>query len=443
MNFTQVRQFVSGRINKSDLTKRLYSGISWSLLGSIVGKVLQLLAFIITARILGKMEYGKIGIIRSTISMFMVFSTMGMGVSATRYISLYRNQYPYKALQVYHFANKVTLLFGLFIAVVLFFTSSTLAKTSLHDASLASTLQIGAFALFFLTLTATQTGTLNGFEDFKSIGIQASINGILQLLFIVLGAYFWGIKGAIGGIATAAFFYWIQLHFAIKPNVKKLKTNIVNENRPNLLSIFVKFSLPSLLASIVFVPIVWWTKTFLIRHAGYGEMAVFDVSEQWYYILLFIPNSISSILLPMLTNTSVEGSKQQYGYLIKINLYINVGVTLILALFAGLLSPFINRLYGKDFTNYLPMIIMLITAVFCAANNVFGQVIASKGKMWIGFGLNCLWAIWLILFSLLFIGRMKLGALGLAYAMLISYFLHSIAQGWVALKMNINLSKWN
>lgn len=434
MNFTQVRQFVSSRINKSDLTKRLYSGISWSLLGSIVSKVLQLLAFIIIARILGKMEYGKIGIIRSTISMFMVFSTMGMGISATRYISLYRNQYPYKALQVYHFVNKVTLLFGLFIAVVLFFTSSTLAKTSLHDASLSSTLQIGAFALFFLTLTATQTGTLNGFEDFKSIGIQASINGILQLLFIVLGAYFWGIKGAIGGIATAAFFYWIQLRFAIKPNVKKLKTNIVNENRPNLLSIFVKFSLPSLLASVVFIPVIWWTKTFLIRHAGYGEMAVFDVSEQWYYILLFIPNSISSILLPMLTNTSVEGSKQQYSYLIKVNLYINVGITLILAIFAGLLSPFINRLYGKDFTNYLPMIVMLVTAVFCAANNVFGQVIASKGKMWMGFGLNCLWAIWLVLFSLLFIGRMKLGALGLAYAMLISYLLHSIAQGLVALK---------
>lgn len=436
MNFTQVRQFVSGRINKSDLTKRLYSGISWSLLGSIVGKVLQLLAFIIIARILGKMEYGKIGIIRSTISMFMVFSTMGMGVSATRYISLYKNQSPYKALQVYDFANKVTLMFSLVIGIVLFFASRMLATTSLHDASLSSTLQIGAFALFFLTLTATQTGTLNGFEDFKSIGIQASINGILQLLFIVLGAYFWGIKGAIGGIATAAFFYWIQLHFAIKPNVKKLKTNIVNEDRPNLLSIFVKFSLPSLLASIVFVPVVWWTKTFLIRHAGYGEMAVFDVSEQWYYILLFIPNSISSILLPMLTNTSVEGSKQQYSYLIKVNLYINVGITLILAFFAGLLSPFINRLYGKDFTNYLPMIVMLVTAVFCAANNVFGQVIASKGKMWMGFGLNCLWAIWLILFSLLFIGRMNLGALGLAFAMLISYLLHSIAQGFLALKIN-------
>jgi O-antigen/teichoic acid export membrane protein len=360
-----------------------------------------------------------------------------MGVSATRYISLYRNQSPYKALQVYNFANKVTLMFSLVIGVVLFFASRMLATTSLHDASLSSTLQIGAFALFFLTLTATQTGTLNGFEDFKSIGIQASINGILQLFFIVLGAYFWGIKGAIGGIAAAAFFYWIQLHFAINPNVKKLKTNIVNEDRPNLLSIFVKFSLPSLLASIVFIPVVWWTKTFLIRHAGYGEMAVFDVSEQWYYILLFIPNSISSILLPMLTNTSVEGSKQQYGYLIKVNLYINVGITLILALFAGLLSPFINRLYGKDFTNYLPMIVMLVTAVFCAANNVFGQVIASKGKMWIGFGLNCLWATWLILFSFLLIGKMNLGALGLAYAMLISYFLHSIAQGWVAYKTRI------
>lgn len=80
---------------------------------------------------------------------------------------------------------------------------------------------------------------------------------------------------------------------------------------------------------------------------------------------------------------------------------------------------------------------MLITAVICAANNVLGQIIASKGKMWIGFGLNSLWALWLILFTFLFITKMNMGALGLAYAMLISYFLHSIAQGLFAFRMKM------
>ena len=77
----------------------------------------------------------------------------------------------------------------------------------------------------------------------------------------------------------------------------------------------------------------------------------------------------------------------------------------------------------------------MITVVICAVNNVLGQVITSKGKMWIGFGVNALWAIWLITFSVIFIGKYNMGALGLAFALLVSYTLHSILQGFVALRM--------
>ncbi len=435
MNFAEIKNYITCQVQKSDLTKRLYKGISWSLAGSVVNKVLQLTAFIIVARILGKEDYGRIGIVRSTISMFTIISTMGMGVTATRYISLYRNRHPYKALQIYRFTNITTLVIGLLIAALLFVFSHFLATNSLNDESLTHTLQIGALTMLFLSLNAMQTGTLNGFEDFRSIGIQSIINGIFQILLIVAGTYIWGINGAIGGLAFGALIFWVQLKYAIKPNINRLKTAIRVKEEINLQSVFVKFSLPSLLSSMVIIPVIWWTKTVLIKQSGYTEMAVFDVSEQWYYILLFIPNSISSIVLPLLTNTSVEGSRLQYTYLIKVNLLINVTVTVLLGLGIGLLSPFINKLYGKDFTNYYPMIIMLITAVICAANNVLGQVIASKGKMWLAFMLNGLWAVWMITFTLLFVGRMNYGALGLAYAMLVSYMLHSIVQGFVAFRM--------
>lgn len=435
MNFAEIKNYITNQVQKSELTKRLYKGISWSLAGSVVNKVLQLTAFILVARIIGKEDYGRIGIVRSTLSMFTIFATMGMGVTATRYISLYRNQHPHKALLIYHFANKTTLFVGLLIAVLLFVFCHFVAEKSLNDASLDFTLQIGAFALLFLSLNAMQTGTLTGFEDFRSIGLQSMINGAFQIVFIVAGTYFWGINGAIGGLAFAAFVYWIQLQYVKKPNINRLKTSVIVEEQVNLKSVFIKFSLPSLLSGIVLIPVIWWTKTVLIRNNGYAEMAVFDVSEQWYYILLFIPNSISSIILPLLTNTSVEGSKNQYTYLIKVNLLINVAVAVLLGMGIGLLSPFINKLYGKDFTNYYPMIIMLITAVICAANNVLGQVIASKGKMWLAFGLNALWAVWLVSFTLLFVENMNLGAIGLAYAMLVSYLLHSIVQGFVAFRM--------
>lgn len=437
MKVTGLKYKIAGIKNRSELSRRFFNGISWSLVGSIGGKMLQLIAFMIVARIVGKEDYGKIGIVRSTIMMFMIFSTFGLSGTATRYISMFRNIYPGKAISIYRFVTRGTLLLGVIVTSLIILFSQTIATTSMQDASLQYTLQIGAVSLLFLSLTATQNGILNGFEDFKSIGIGSVFNGVIQFILTLTGTLLWGIDGAIAGITLSAFLYWIQLRFAVKPNMRKLYDDSKNSvDHAGLFSIFIKFSLPSLLASITVIPVIWWTKTKLIEYSGYEEMAVFDVAEQWYYTLLFVPNALSGILLPLLTNTAVEGTDNQYKKLVKVNLYLNVVIAIILAAGTGIMAPAINKLYGKDFTNYMPMIIMLVTAVFCAANNVLGQVIASKGRMWTGFALNSLWDVWLILFTYIFVVRLNIGALGLSYAMLISYILHSVTQGVVALRWN-------
>jgi O-antigen/teichoic acid export membrane protein len=202
-----------------------------------------------------------------------------------------------------------------------------------------------------------------------------------------------------------------------------------------LSSVFLKFSLPAVLQGLVFIPVLWWAKTYLVQESGYGEMALYDVAEQWYYVVLFIPASLSSIILPLLTNTNYNGTVKQYNKLLKFNLMINIGISFIIAVVIALFSPLIYKSYGAGFTDFRPLLILLATVVISAANNVFGQVIAAKGKMWIGFGVNLLWAIWLILFSILFVKNYHFGAFGLALALFVSYLLHSIAQGWIALKL--------
>lgn len=434
-NFTKK---ISTTINQSQLSKRLYSGVSWTLLGSIIGKFFQLVSFIIVARLVGKEEYGQIGIIRSTLTMFLMFSTLGMGMTATRYISLFRNTDPHKALKVYKFTHNTVIGFGLIIAVLFFIFSGLIAEKSLHNINLSESLKISSVVLFFISISSAQTGALNGFENFKALGIHSVINGVVQTILLIIGAYYYSINGVIIALGISAAMLYIQYNYSLKDDLKPLKFAPATEDKEfNNISIFLKFSLPAVLSGLVTVPILWWVKTYLIRHTGFGEMAMYDVAEQWYFMLLFIPNSLSSIILPLLTNTTSEGTKAQYTKLIKLNLIINISITSIIAIFIALFTPLIYSFYGKEFTNSTPLVILLITAVISATNNVLGQVIASKGKMWLGLGVNSLWALWLILFSLLFIGQYSLGATGLAYAMLASYLLHSITQGMVAIKLKI------
>ena len=430
-------EFIKAKINQSSLSRRLFEGISWTLIGNVVGKFLQLLAFIFVARLVGKEEYGQISIIRSTLNMFLIFSSAGMGVTATRYIAMYRTSNPHRAYEIYRFTQKTVIWIGLIISVLVFLLSSYIAENQLNDLRLSDALKIGAVILFLMTLTSIQFGTLNGFEQFKKVGINSALNGVIQLISVVLGAYLWGINGVIIGLGITSLILVIQLWFSLKKDISQIRTAEKNkdEEKFDSSSIFLKFSLPAVLQGLVVIPVLWWSKTYLIDNAGYGEMATFDVAEQWYYVVLFIPGSLGTILLPLLTNTNYNGSKQQYNKLLKINMLINVGVTFIIAVAVAFFSPLIYKFYGKEFTDYHPLLILLVTVVICAANNVLGQVITSKGKMWTGFGLNGLWALWLVLFSFIFIGKYQLGAVGLAYAMLISYLLHSIAQAYLAFRM--------
>ena len=407
------------------------------MIGNVVGKFLQLLAFIFVARLVGKQEYGQISIIRSTLNMFLVFSSVGMGVTATRYIAMYRTSNPHRAYEIYRFTKKTVIWLGMIISVVIFLLSSYIAENQLNDLHLSSALKIGAVIVFLMTITSVQMGALNGFERFKEVGINSALNGIILLISVVLGAYLWGINGVIAGLGITSFILVLQLWFSLKKDISKIRTAEKNKDDEKLdsSSIFLKFSLPAVLQGLVVIPVLWWVKTFLIDNAGYGEMATFDVAEQWYYVVLFVPNSLGTILLPLLTNTNYNGSKEQYNKLLKVNMLINVGVTFIIAVSVTFFSPLIYKFYGKEFTDYQPLLILMITVVICAVNNVLGQVITSKGKMWIGFGVNALWAIWLITFSVIFVGKYNMGALGLAYALLVSYTLHSILQGFVALRM--------
>lgn len=426
------------QFKKSNIGYRLTKGLSWSIIGSIIGKGLMLISFMIVARMLGKEDYGKVGIIRSTINMFMTFSTIGMGLTASRYIAFYRDINKDKTYQIYKASNYIAIFFGAIISLIVLIFSAEISKISFGTATLSLPLKISVISLFFLTLNSSQNGALNGFEAFKQISINSVISGILQTILIVGGAFLYGLDGVIFGLGIGVLSLCLLHQKSLRNIFSHLgQVSVKKIFDSEIKSIFIRFSLPAALGGLVSVPVLWWTKSYLVRNVGFGEMAIFDVAEQWNVMLLFIPNSISGIILPLLTNTLAVGTQKQYNKLIKLNLVINGGISLILSLLIIPFAPYILQLYGNSFTNFSPLRIMLVVAVLQAINGVLGQVIASKGRMWLGLLVNLLWGIWLILFTLLFISYFHLGALGLSYAMLISYFLHSVAQGIIALKFKI------
>lgn len=416
------------RIKESNIASRLASGAFWSLLGNIVGRGLVLLSFIIVARILGKQEYGEMGMIRSTIIMFSVFAGAGIGLTASRYIAIYRNTNQHKAQEVYLLSYHFSVGMGLLIAILLCLFAPIIAERSFQAPILTNDIRLGACVLFFVTLNSAQNGILYGFERFKPIALNTCVHGFAQLIMLSIGAYYWGIHGAIVGMGFAAIVLWLVNQHSIKLATTKQfseKISIRNLSKDTI-SILWKFSLPAVMSSILVIPALWWCKTLVVQTSGFESIANYDVSEQWNNIILFIPSTLASMIIPILSNILAEGTADQYKKLVTINILLNAAITTIIALLICAFATLILKGYGAEFTDKNTFRILILSTIPNAIAAVLGLVIASKGKMWAGFILNFLWALWLILLSLFFIGYLKYGALGLALAVFFAYILHVI-----------------
>ncbi|MDN3691665.1 oligosaccharide flippase family protein [Chryseobacterium tructae] len=175
-------------------------------------------------------------------------------------------------------------------------------------------------------------------------------------------------------------------------------------------------------------PVTWYCNYLLVNQInGYQQMANFDIANQWRNTILFIPAALSQIALPLLSSSL--GDKKEYKSIYIRNIKLNFYIAFFFVIVLVIMSPGIIYFYGDKYSDaLLPLIIMFVTTGLIAINNVIGQAIASQDKMWLGFFVNLLWAIILIICSYIFIVINQWGAVGISLAYLISYISHTLVQ---------------
>lgn len=418
---------IKKRINNSDIAHRLASGAFWSFAGTILGKAIVLLGSVLCARLLGKLEYGEFGMVRSTVSMFVVFGTAGLGLTASKYISEFRVTNKKQIPSIYILTNGFAFITGIIITASVLFFSDYLADKTLGAPYLAGSIRIGAILLFVTIISAAQNGVLSGMEDFRAIAINTLVGSVFETVFMLLGAYRWGVQGAVLGFGIGYISLYVANYISICKLLKKEQICIsFKELKKEDFSLLYKFSLPAALSSIMVAPAYWFARTLLVNTNGFGELAIYEASEQWRSMIVFIPGTLSNIVLPILSSVGACDSSK-FWKILNVNILLNGTIAMVLALFVSLLSPFIIELYGSGFTDPLTLIVLSFSTIFSSVASVVGVSIASRAKMWIGFGFNSMWALMFIGFSSILLG-FGLGAKSLAFGLLFSYIIHASLQ---------------
>ena len=247
---------------------------------------------------------------------------------------------------------------------------------------------------------------------------------------MIIGAIYGGVFGALFGYGIGYIVLYVLNNISIKRVLKEenIKVNYSYFDKSEL-SLLYKFSLPAALSSLLVTPVFWMARTLLVRNGGFDEMAVYEAAEQWRVIILFIPMSISQVVLPILSSTVSDGM-DKYWKVLKYNLFLNVSIAFFIAVIVCASSPIIMSLYGKEYSNYLPIVFLALSTIFSAICNVVGHAISSRAKMWQGLAFNIIWAILLMVFTYLFVVQFEYGSLGLALAVLLAYLFHCINQSF-------------
>lgn len=428
------------KIKKEELLSRIIKAIGFGAGGAVISKGLLMIFNIIIARILTEQDYGAYSLINNTVQTFIVFAGAGIGVTLTRYVALYRNKNKNIAGVIMGTLLLINIIISLIVALIVFIFSNKIAMLLNSDINITNLLKITSATIFFTSVVSILQGTLQGFEKYKRIAFIQVLSNILNLIIGMLLANFFGIIGAVISLLVLQIIMFLVMQLTLNNVLKeekiKLKCKFIEEIKKAIL----KVTIPSFLATIFVIPLMWFTNFFFSSRIGLEEFGAFSVCIQWFNIINYIPQQFGQ-LKPIYTQLYDNGEfKKLKKYLNKIILTA-VCFSVICMLLFILARNVILLGYGKFYTQFgLPFSIMMIATVLFAIQSQYGSVFQAIGKSWICFILNLVWAISYIIMFFIFYSK---GAIGYAYTYLISYTIYAIISSMVFYNIIKSTNKCN
>lgn len=405
----------------------------WSLIGAVISQGSNLAASVITARLLGREQFGEYGMILSTVGMLGTFAGLGLGVTATKYVAELRSHDPERAGRIIALGCAVAIASGGILALALLAYAPVLAARTLNAPALADELRIASVLLFFNAFNGAQIGALAGCEAFQAIARINLVRGIVTFPITVGFVLLWQLPGAIWALAVTAAVTCLLSQLSLRQQcvaagIRSQFRSAWTERR-----VLWTFSAPAFLSGALVGPVAWAANTMLVNQpGGYAEMGVFSAANQWRAALLFLPGLIGQVAVPMLASLQNAAGRRPARKVLVGSMLTNALCTVPVLFVLLPCSRWIMSFYGPAFSTRGHVFeVSLLSAALLAIQTPVGNLIIAFGRVWVGFAMNAGWAACLLAtaHALLAFGW---GAQALACAYLAAYLAHALWTFWFA-----------
>ena len=180
--------------------------------------------------------------------------------------------------------------------------------------------------------------------------------------------------------------------------------------------------------------VLWFANVLLVAEPeGYAALGIFNAADRWRQLLLFLPASVSPLMLSMLSNLHGKNDPVEYRRLVGLNLWISFSTVLIPSVIVALGAPWGMLVFGEAYrAGWMTLTVLAISSVAVTMNNVLGQVLVSQGGIWVRFLLDVFLSAVLAVTSYFLIPQLR--DLGMAVSSLIAYGATALALSWPVMR---------
>jgi O-antigen/teichoic acid export membrane protein len=409
------------RLATSSIAKRLAHGSLWSLFGSGASRILVLVAMILAARVLGRVSFGELGLIQSTLGMAGLMAGIGLGETATRFVANYVTSDPLRAGRVIALVTSVSIGTVLLATVVLISLSGLIAGAMLHAPQLKSALVWGSLLMAATAFRGIQGGVFAGLEKFDALAKLNILDGVVSLITMVFLAQFMGVQGAVLGLALSAIMVWLVGRILLMKELRSRGIAVRYGGCGADWRILTGYSLPSLLASLVGTTVLWFAMTLVARSGqGFAGLGLYNAAYQWHGPMVFIPMILLSVSIPVLVQEWEAGRKERFRAVTLWICCLMLALSLPPAVVAAFLSPWIMSLYGPGFREgWTVLVLLLAAAPLHAVAKIASGALLGMNRAWWVLGANLAWGATLLALTAWLVPTR--GVMGLAIGFVAAY----------------------
>jgi len=370
---------------------------------------------------LGQVSFGELGLIQSTLGMAGLMAGVGLGETATRFVAKYAASDPLRAGRVIALVTSVSIGTVLLATVVLISLSGVIAGAMLRAPQLQNALVWGSLLMAATAFRGIQSGIFAGLEKFDALAKLNILDGVVSLIVMVFLARLMGVQGAVLGLALGAIMVWLVGRIFLMKEQSRRGIVVRYGGCGADWRILTSYSLPSLLASLVATPVLWFAMTLVARSGqGFAGLGLYNAAYQWHGPMMFIPMILVSVSIPVLVQEWEAGRKERFRAVTLWMCGLMLAISFPPAVVAAFLSPWIMSLYGPGFREgWTVLVLLLAAAPLHALAKIASGALLGMNRAWWVLGVNLGWGATLLAMTAWLVPTR--GVLGLAIAFLAAY----------------------